>query len=191
MPIDSAYTQCIPGRTLLGSSWRPLASDVSVAQLKGDGPAPRERDHWVIQCPALRPGSRRPETASDTHTGPASARGTAAPLAGPALQGRLAGAAGRASVGRPAILCSHCQKRVTGIPGCLLRCNRPLYFVLVALSLRPHGLPMSCLLVLSLVALTLCRPGFSQGNQQMLAEGLTPTGALSVESLSGEPQSLR
>jgi len=32
------------------------------------------------------------------------------------------------------------------------------------------------------------RPGFSQGNQQMLTEGLTPTGASSVESLSGESQ---
>ena len=163
---------------IIGRRGSRLGSDVSVAQLKGDGPAPRERDHRGRQCPALRPGSRRPATASAPRTGPASAR---------AGGGRLAGAAGWASVGRPALLCSPCQKHVTGIPGCLLRCDRLLFIVLVALSLRPRGLPMPCLLVLSVVDLTLS-PGFSQGNQQMLAEGLTPTGASSVESLSGESQ---
>lgn len=35
------------------------------------------------------------------------------------------------------------------------------------------------------------QPGFLQGNQQMLAEGLTPTGASSVESLSGSRKTPR
>jgi len=98
-------------------------------------------------------------------------------------------AAGRPRLGRLAVLGRYCPGHVAGtrrwLPPApvLIVCSFP------AASRVRNGRSLLCgclcMLTLALVLLG-CGSGLLQGNQRMLEEGFAPTGASSVESLSGD-----